>query len=250
VAHVDVLYVAWNRREFTTATWAWMIAHTNWKLVNKLIVYDDGSSDGTLEFLREQTEKGKIPLRRSTRDVPIELRLSNTGSPPAIMNHYLTTAEAEFFAKIDSDIALPGSWLDRLLDVMHQHPELDLLGMEAGMVALDGRDGKNYERYDASPCSHIGGVGLMRVSAFKSRPEIPYRGRFGFGEWQDRYEPTRAWIEPDLLVPQLDRVPTEPWASLTEEYIENGWSRPWPKYDPDWMLPYFNWVNLEPEVTG
>jgi len=235
---IDILYVAWNRLKFTSATWAWMKAHTNWDHVNKLVVYDDGSEDGTLEFLRDNVTS----FRYHHRTIEAELRVCDLRSPPAIMNHFIATCESEAFAKIDNDIALPGGWVEKMIDVLEKNPEIDLLGMEAGMIALDGRDGVTYEGYDIEPCTHIGGVGLMRMSGFRSRPEIPYRGRFGFQEWQDRYEVPRAWIKPDLLVPQLDRVPLEPWVSLTEEYIEKGWSRSWPKYHEKWMLPYYEWL--------
>jgi glycosyltransferase involved in cell wall biosynthesis len=235
---LDILFCAWNRLEMTSAVWSWMMAHTNWDHVERLVIYDDGSEDGTLEFLRDKPDR----IRHHSRTIPVELRESNFGSPPAIMNHYVATSTADAFVKIDNDIALPGGWLERMLDVFKRHPELDLLGMEAGMIALQGRDGKVYECYDAETCSHIGGVGMMRVSAFRDRPPIPFRGRFGFTEWQDRYDVPRAWIVPDIACPQLDRLPFEPWLSITEEYIEKGWSRPWGKYDPTWMAPYWAWM--------
>jgi glycosyltransferase involved in cell wall biosynthesis len=230
---VDVLYCAWNRLEFTRHTWAWMVAHTDWVLVDKLIVYDDGSEDGTLEFLREV-----VP------DAPVkaELRVSDLRSPPAIMNHYLATSEADLFAKVDNDIALPGGWLGRMRNVMKNHPKVALLGMEAGMTRMPGRDGAPLKTHGVRECSHIGGVGLMRTHAFRGRAQIPSRGRWGFTEWQNRFEPARAWIDPDLFVPQLDRVPIEPFVSLSEEYIERGWQREWPKYSEAWMEPYYAWV--------
>lgn len=231
---IDILYCAWNRLDFTTATWAWMLAHTNWRTVNSVVIYDDGSEDGTLEFLREAV--ADFPYAKA------ELRISDLRSPPAIMNHYVATSEADVFAKIDNDIALPGGWLEKMTLVLKKHPEIDLLGMEAGMVALQGRDGHVYKEYGVEPCTNIGGVGLMRVQAFKSRPPIPFRGRFGFTEWQERYDVPRAWIVPDIHCPQLDRLPFEPWASITEGYIEKGWSRPWGKYDEKWMAPYWSWM--------
>jgi glycosyltransferase involved in cell wall biosynthesis len=242
---VDILYVAWNRREMTTASWAWLMAHTNWDHVHKLVVYDDGSDDGTQEFLREQCAE----LDGMNGGLVADFRVSDLRSPPAVMNHYLATSEADFFAKIDNDIAVPGGWLEALLSVMLKHRELELLGMEAGMVELAGRDGKEWDgRYGFEPCTNIGGVGLMRVAAFRKRPAIPFRGRFGFTEWQDRYDLNRAWIVPDIHCPQLDRVPLEPWISLAKEYVENGWSRPWPPYSGKWMRPYYEWMLEKEEV--
>jgi len=234
VKQVEILYCAWNRLEFTSATWAWMCAHTNWDLADSIVVYDDGSEDGTQEFLKDAVDSAPVKA---------ELRIGDFRSPPAIMNHYIATAyKGRIFAKIDNDIALPGGWLDRMLGVMEENPKLELLGMEAGMIAMQGRDGQTYEKYTYDEADHIGGVGLMRAKAFKERPQIPYRGRFGFTEWQDRYELKAGWIRPDITCPQLDRVPIEPWASLAEKYVDNGWSRPWPKYDDKWVRPYYGWI--------
>lgn len=233
--NIDVLYCAWNRLEFTTATWAWLLAHTNWRMVNKLIVYDDGSEDGTQEFLKDAIKQ--IPYDKG------ELRISDLRSPPAVMNHYIATAESDWFAKIDNDIALPGSWLESLLAANSNTPGYDLIGMEAGLVELEGRDGKHWDRrYRITESTHIGGVGLMRTRLFKDSPVIPSRGRFGFTEWQVRYDVRTGWITPDLLCPQLDRLPFEPWASLSEQYVEEGWQRQWPKYDETWMQPYWSWM--------
>lgn len=234
----DILYCAWNRKAFTEYTFTWLIAHTNWSYVGKVVIYDDGSEDGTLEWLQEAVKR--LPAA-------YDLRRSDLRSPPAIMNHYLATTEAKWFVKLDNDIALPGGWLDKLTRVCEANPEYDLIGMEAGMVQLNGRDGIVVQGHTVTEASHIGGVGLMRVEKFRQHPRIPERGRFGFTEWQNRYDPKRGWITPDLLVPQLDRVPVEPYKSLSEEYIENGWQRAWSPYDETWMVPYYSWVIPEEE---
>lgn len=232
---VDVLYLAWNRLDFTGTTFPLLRKNTDWSMVSKLVVYDDGSEDGTQEYLRDRIAE--------IANVDAELRVSDLRSPPAVMNHYLATSEADLFAKIDNDIAVPPGWLEALISVMEKHPELELLGTEAGFIELAGRDGKPWDgTYDYTPGSHMGGVGLMRVSAFRSRPALPTRGRYGFTEWQTRYEPVRGWITPDLLIPQLDRVPVQPFMRQAEEHIENGWSRPWGKYDERWMTPYYDWL--------
>jgi glycosyltransferase involved in cell wall biosynthesis len=232
--NLDILYLAWNRMQFTMDTFEWMVAHTRWKWVTKLIVYDDGSEDGTQEFLRDAVDRCTV--------VDVELRLSDLRSPPAVMNHYLATSEAEWFVKLDNDIALPGGWLEKIVRAHNANPEYELIGMEAGMVALDGRDGVRHGGYSVTESSHIGGVGLMNVDAFRARPRIPERGRFGFTEWQDRYQPVRGWVTPDILCPQLDRVPIDRYRKLSEQYVKEGWQRAWSPYDEKWMAPYWEWM--------
>jgi len=225
---VEILYLAWNRLDYTSLTWYEMMRHTDWDLVTNVTVYDDGSQDGTLEFLREHLA-----------DCPVhtELRVSNLRSPPAIMNHFLATERAPLFVKLDNDIAVPSGWLNRLHEVMVAHPDIDLLGMEAGQTVVP--EGK--PSYGIQEASHIGGVGMMRTRVLQNLPEIPYRGRFGFTEHQDRHQLKGAWITPDLLVPQLDRIPDEPWKSLGVDYVSRGWQRDWPLYRSA-SSPYWDWI--------
>lgn len=238
---VDIVYLAWNRLEFTRTTLDLLVENTDWDSVRRLIVYDDESSDGTGEWLAEWRDE--LPAHHL---IDVDLRRLALGSPVAAMNDYLATATADVFAKIDNDIAVPEGWLSNMLDVFDRSG-VDLLGMEAGRTGVPGRDGHPDpscpEEYGWDGCSHIGGVGLMRVDAFRLRPPLPVRGqRFGFTEWQSHYDVPRAWIYPDLMVPQLDRVPVEPWRSLAREYLGRGWQREWPDYSPQWMRPYFDWL--------
>lgn len=226
---VDVLYLAWNRLEFTEFTFGKLLENTAWDRVHRLFVYDDGSEDGTLEFLEEAINRCPVPT---------DLRRVDLKSPPAIMNHYVTRSDAEMFAKIDNDIVVPPGWLERLQGVYEDFPDIELLGMEAGRMGVptDGCE------FTFEPGSHTGGVGLFRVSAFQSRPPLEERkGRFGFTEWQRVYQPTRGWINPDLLLSSLDQIPFEPWRSLSEKYIELGWQRRWHTYEEQWTEPYWGW---------
>lgn len=233
----EVLYLAWNRLEFTKATFSMLIRNTKWSMVSRLVVYDDGSTDGTAEWLAEEGMKIPVP--------GFEFRQVSFGAPPATMNDYLAQTEADLFAKIDNDIALPKGWLPATLSVMERYPNLELLGMEA---ARTGPVRKGVHRFGVEPATHIGGVGLMRTAAFHRRPAIAAQGRFGFTQWQRRHEPVRGWIKPDLRVVQLDLIPEEPWVSLTNEYIANGWNRSWPKYDS--LQPWWwEWIRREPVAT-
>lgn len=244
---VEILYVAYNRLEFTKVSWNLLLENTGWDLVSRLVVYDDGSSDGTQEWLIDQCEAfdlggpvGPAVIKRDTNNI----------LPVNIMNHYVDRTDADWFAKIDNDIAVPPNWLEDLLGVVERNPEIELLGMQAGTVGRPGLSGGPGSEWEGDtpgfePASHIGGVGLMRVEAFQSRRKIPAHGRFGFTEWQSRNDLVRGWICPDLLVPQLDRVPMEPYASLSAEYIAMGWQRPWPVMDARWCGPYYDWLPTE-----
>lgn len=212
---VDVLYLAWNRLAFTRVSFALLLENTDWCLVDRLIVYDDGSTDGTLNYLRAAAEQ--VPAL-------VEVRRRELRSPVATMLDYLADP-ADVFAKIDSDIALPRGWLGSALDVLDFSPELDLLGLAAGWLGVPSGD----PGYVA--CSHIGGVGVMRSRPFKLWPTLTPSGRFGFTEWQQENPVRPGWITPDVNAVQLDLIPDEPWADLSRRYVVRGWSRKWPPYD-------------------
>jgi hypothetical protein len=214
---IDLLYLTHGRIEFTKASLPTLLGHTDFSLVNEFIVYNDSTpetDDATSSYVRSLIEAGE----------PIQLRETNLRSPVSVMNHFLARTQCRLFAKIDNDIIVPPAWLGTMLDVMERHPEVELLGAEPG---------HNEEGYvDLVPCDHIGGVGLMRTSAWEERPAPIADGRFGFTEWQHLYRTGSFWIQPELMLFSLDMIPVEPWLSLRETYIRQGLNRAWPLLDP------------------
>ncbi len=243
---VDVIYLAWNRLEFTRVTFECLLRNTDWSRVRNLLVYEDGSTDGTREYLdRELAElnedlhpwgSSKLGIRR-----PESAHLSylGFGSPVRTMLHYLNGDPAERFVKIDNDIAVPPGWLDALLSVSDRVPELEILGMQIGFGADHGPDDQG--PYSFVPATHIGGVGLMRSSAFLRRPPMQPAGRFGFTQWQQRHRPMLGWLTPDVYCPQMDLIPTEPWRTLSASYVAAGWQRHWPPYD-EASTRFWDWI--------
>ncbi len=216
---VEILYPAWNRLAFTRTSFQLLIANTDWALVDRLVVYDDGSTDGTLHYLRDAITR-----------VPgiAELRVTSLRSPVAIMLDYIERTDAEIVAKIDNDIAVPPGWLQPALEVLELNPQLDLLGLAAGWT---GNPATNGASYGFQAASHIGGVGVMRTSAFRRFKGLEANGRFGFTEWQHETAVKSGWITPDINAVQLDLIADEPWADLARRYVVRGWSRKWPPYD-------------------
>lgn len=235
----DLLYLCHGRLEFTKKTLPTLIETTDWDLVNRFVIYNDAAPD-----LHETTKylKTEIELPQGT-----ELRLTNLSSPVGVMKHFIHRTDCDLFAKIDNDIMAPPGWLQAMTQVMKEDPDLELLGMEAGMS--DRRSDQLGERWTWTPSSHIGGVGLMRRSAFTSRRLPNADGRFGFTEWQHRFSPACGWIEPDLRVFSLDQLPFNPWRGITLGYMgQEGLQRAWPTYPDDGTMDdHWAWAGLECE---
>jgi glycosyltransferase involved in cell wall biosynthesis len=209
---IEIFYLAYNRKEFTKASMQAMLANTDWNQVGKLVIYDDGSTDGTKEYL-------------DSLDYPVEteIRGRRLGGPVAIMNDFIPGTRNELFCKVDSDTMLPPFWLQECLKVMEASQELDLLGIEAFNPVAAGETARGY-----NPARWIGGIGLMRKRCFITYPKP--NGRFGFTQWQRESKAIKGWINPSLPVFLLDRMPTDPWLSLSQEYVAKGWQREWPLY--------------------
>jgi len=216
---LDILFLSWNRWEFTELSLRLLFENTNWELTRRLVVYDDGSDSTTVGRL--QSLIGEAPCE-------VVFRQTHERSPVGVMLHYLRNDPAEQFAKIDNDIAVPPGWLESLLCVWS--PEIDLLGMEIGHPHGLQTDDMSFIKRMFVPARHIGGVGMMRSSAFGGARRMRANGRFGFTEWQHTNRPRVGWIFPEVNAPCLDRVPVEPWVSLSAFYEQVGWQRPWWKY--------------------
>lgn len=223
---IDILYLAHNRREFTEATIAALRKNTDWSLVRSVMLYDDRSTDGAREFLAEQ----KFP-------VETHFRPGNYGGPAAVMNDAICSVHPEaMIAKLDSDTMVPPGWLGDCVGVMRANPNLDLLGIEAHYEVEPAPRVRSF-----APAEYIGGIGLMRCSAFTTLPR-PNQRFYGFTAWQTcTLVPTGfggkrpvapGWLKPSLPVFLLDRMPLDPWVEINARYVAEKWQRPWPKYDP------------------
>lgn len=224
---IDILYLAHNRLEFTQATMEALIANTNWRLVDRFVIYDDNSIDGTREFI------DGLDFWKAR-----EVRHGTYGSPVQVMIDFLSSVsphDRKPFAKIDSDTMVPRGWLDECARIMDVHGELDLLGIEAFNEVVPG----TCEHRSYRMAAHIGGIGLMRSSAFVTVPRP--NGRFGFTAWQEQNDKViKGWINPSLPVFLLDRLPREPWMTHSNTYREKGWQRPWGPYEEK-DKPLWSW---------
>jgi glycosyltransferase involved in cell wall biosynthesis len=229
---IDILYVAFNRLEMTQPSFQELLDNTQWDQVRTLYLADDGSTDGTREYLMEAARRwgGQVVFNGE-----------RLGGPVAAMNWYLeASGEAcEVFAKIDNDFVVCPGWLSEMLSVLSRQPGLDVLGTEPmlGDPVLPLLRGRGIE-----PATHIGGKGLIRKRVFSLCRPVPagQNGYFGWTQFQTAHPFSRAWISPDLPCFGLDQLPFEPWQSLAEEYEQKGWARRWPPYH-EGATAYWQW---------
>jgi glycosyltransferase involved in cell wall biosynthesis len=220
---IDLCYVAKNRLEFTQETFRRLIENTDLTAIRNFVIYDDGSTDGTREYLQRQAATWGT------------LRLTDFGSGVTPMVDFLARSDADFMAKFDNDAMLPPGWLPIALAVMERFPELELLGLEC-----HGHQGDLPHRYEYTPI--LDGLFLARGSLLRGRSRpVATSAWDGWGQWVLDNKVRAGWLNPSIPVFLLDRVPLEPWQSLTREYVARGWQRPWAQYNP--AVNWWSWCN-------
>jgi glycosyltransferase involved in cell wall biosynthesis len=235
----DILYTSFNRLAFTQASFAQLIANTNWKLVGKLYIHDDASTDGTAEWL-----EGAIAA------VPAETVFSRErhDGPVAAMNWYLDQIWPGFgsFIKIDNDYVVCPGWLDEIKRVADDNMDVDVIGFAPQF----GPSVPTPTPRELEPAGFIGGIGLIRHRIFEACRPVS-GGRQGWWAFQERHDRVpKAWVKPDLPCFELDRLPVEPWSQLSGDYIRCGWQRDWGFYDPS-TANYWDWfIELDQEAAA
>ena len=243
VEGVSLIFPCRNRLEFTRQSWAALMQNTDWSLVSEFHVYDDGSTDGTREWLRPGG--GAWAYGDPIGYLCAQHHDTEFHSPMGVTIDWIKRSQAPILAKLDNDTIYPPGWLNVALDVMERHPELDMLGLEA-MRAIAPIGGNTV--HDYLPAQFISGLGLYRRAAFADQLPVD-GGYFGLEEFQMQTAGlTAGWILPSLPVFLLDRMPMEPWRSLSEEYVRKSWQRPWSldlRYRPEESDKWSWWKAIE-----
>jgi|GEM_PF-1682533 len=92
----------------------------------EIIVVDNGSKDGTVDYLKEQVSKFK--------DIWVIQNNSNRGFA-AGCNQGISVAEGEYILLLNNDTIVTPGWLGRMLDVFRRHPEIGIVGPMSNYVS-------------------------------------------------------------------------------------------------------------------
>ena len=164
--YANICVITYNRLDFTKQALASIFAHTDYP--HLVTVVDNGSTDGSVAYLKELHAAGKIRN--------LVLFEHNVGVAKAANVGWACEPSADFYLKFDNDIIMQGPWLADLVDMARSIPS-------AGTV------GYNVEPY-SYPLSQINGK-WVRIKhngnlggACKLIPRHVHE-RFGF--WSEEY---------------------------------------------------------------
>src|SRR3989442_2654693 len=104
---ISVILTTYERRGLLARALASVHAQT--LTDHEVIVVDDGSTDGTAEFL------GTQPVR--------SIRIAHSGNPAVVRNAGLTPARGDFITFLDSDDVWQPTALTELAEALSQHPD-------------------------------------------------------------------------------------------------------------------------------
>jgi len=138
----SIVVLSCNRLEYLKTTIASLLATTN-RADFELIVVDNGSNDGSIEFLRELTAVGLVDklIRRSR----------NHGTSPGFNCGFaFADPSTDFLVKLDSDIkVLTPGWLPRFAAVFDAVPDVAALALNLAnhlMLRVAPRETRGAER--------------------------------------------------------------------------------------------------------
>lgn len=131
---IPIMFTTWNRLEYTKKALKSVLENTIHPFA--LWIWDNNSTDGTIEYLKN-IKDSRIRITFSSENLGL--------IPP--MNEFLKWyPDAKYIAKVDNDMIVPKGWLTKLKNVMDNFP-LFVLSVDH-YLGLPYRLKNNQEFYD------------------------------------------------------------------------------------------------------
>jgi GT2 family glycosyltransferase len=138
----SIIILTWNRLELTQRTLKSVFANTT--VPFRLIVVDNGSSDGSIEWLREMPQDH--PLCQSYDFIFNDRNMGVAGGRNQGMKLSNEKYNDDWVAILDNDVEVPAGWLAEAQDIMSANSQL-FIGVNAEGVKypLIKRCGKEFQ---------------------------------------------------------------------------------------------------------
>ena len=137
----SIMMVTYNRLDFTKRT-----LDSFWNTTKgpfRLIIIDNGSTDGTRKYLEDLSENVNVPMH---------MHFNPTNKGIAVgRNQGLLLADKygpadEFMATIDNDVELPDNWLGQAVDIITDNPKMAIgVSFESEDFPLVTRNKKTFQ---------------------------------------------------------------------------------------------------------
>ena len=152
----SIIIPCWGQLEFTRQCLAALKSHTRrpWEL----IIVDNGSTDGTPDYLAGVSDMANMP-------VTVVTNATNRGFPAAV-NQGLKAARGEYLVLLNNDVVVTDGWLEQLVGLVNARR-----GTSAGAGARSCADDVNGSVETSTPP----GVGSVPGSAGSTPPNPPSR---------------------------------------------------------------------------
>lgn len=137
---VSVMMVTYNRLELTKETLDCLFANT--KIPFELIIVDNGSNDGTVEYLSAKCLENPYLL-----NIQIQTNPTNQGIAVG-RNQALLLAKGDWLATLDNDVWVPENWLEDCIEILTKNPNYGMVGvnMETASYPLVTVNGVEFQR--------------------------------------------------------------------------------------------------------
>jgi predicted O-linked N-acetylglucosamine transferase (SPINDLY family)/SAM-dependent methyltransferase len=127
---VNIGMVTYDRLSFTREAIQAIIKHTRYPFT--LTVVDNGSSDGTAEYLQQLYREGTI--------THLILLRNNIGVAKGANLAWLQEPDADYFLKLDNDIIIQkDGWLESMAQAIDRLPELGIIGYNFEPISYKSR---------------------------------------------------------------------------------------------------------------
>jgi glycosyltransferase involved in cell wall biosynthesis len=193
---MPVLFTTFNRLGFTKRTLSVLLQNTP---EGEIIVIDNGSTDGTVEYLK------------SLSGFELVLNEKNTGISGAMNTFFEMTKEAEFVAKVDNDTIVPVNWLSDLITVLEQ-AHLDIVQAAHYFHSTIYKDWddlsqrrltKQLENGNVVYAKIVGGSGIVLRRSIVKEP-LEDNGLYGWGDFQCKHREYQRGMFDGVWIDLLD----------------------------------------------
>jgi glycosyltransferase involved in cell wall biosynthesis len=189
---VSILLTCYNHIRYLPVAWEsiWSQTFTDFEV----IAIDDGSKDGTREWLSAQTQPAKVILN--------EKNLGTYGS----LNRALEAATGEFVAVLNDDDVWAPEKLQRQVELMDSHSQVGLVHTDGWFIDGDGKRmegtplGFEFPRFETGDVlldlvyqnKIIASAALVRRECFEKLGGFN-EGYFGSGDWEMWFRVAEQW---------------------------------------------------------